>query len=75
MVDEERRARGEEKIKEVYAGDVIVPPEGASEFADIISAWQRDSKSTFRFNVDPRYRGATRPSNRLFVCKRFPCGL
>ena len=28
MNDAERRALGEEKIKDVYAGDVIVPPEG-----------------------------------------------
>jgi 4-carboxymuconolactone decarboxylase len=48
MADAERRAKGEAKIKEVYAGDVIVPPEGASDFADIMlsqlfaEVWTRD---------------------------------
>jgi 4-carboxymuconolactone decarboxylase len=48
MADAERRKKGEEKIKEVYAGDVIVPPEGASDFADIMlsqlfaEVWTRD---------------------------------
>jgi 4-carboxymuconolactone decarboxylase len=48
MSDTGRRERGEEKIKEVYAGDVVVPPEGASEFADIMlsqlfaEVWTRD---------------------------------
>ena len=32
----ERRARGHEMMKKVYAGDVPVPPEGASPFADIM---------------------------------------
>ncbi len=32
----ERRARGLETMKKVYAGDVPVPPEGASPFADIM---------------------------------------
>lgn len=51
MADAERRARGEEKIKEVYAGDVIVPPEGASDFADIMlsqlfaEVWTREALS------------------------------
>ena len=36
MADSERRARGEEMIKKVYAGDVIVPPEGAMPFADVM---------------------------------------
>ena len=30
MSDSERRQRGEEMIKKVYAGDVVTPPEGAS---------------------------------------------
>jgi len=44
----QRRKRGEEKIKEVYAGDVVVPPPGASQFADIMleqlfaEVWTRD---------------------------------
>jgi 4-carboxymuconolactone decarboxylase len=48
MADSERRKRGEEKIKEVYAGDVVVPPEGAVPFADIMleqlfaEVWTRD---------------------------------
>lgn len=36
MGDAERRKRGEEMIKKVYAGDVVVPPEGASPFVDIM---------------------------------------
>ena len=32
----ERRERGAEMMKKVYAGDVIVPPEGANAFADIM---------------------------------------
>ena len=32
----ERRERGAEMMKKVYAGDVVVPPEGASPFADIM---------------------------------------
>ena len=31
-----RRKRGEKKIKEVYAGDVPIPPAGTSDFADIM---------------------------------------
>jgi 4-carboxymuconolactone decarboxylase len=47
MNDEERRAAGEEKIKDVYAGDVVVPPEGYA-FTDIMlkqlfaEVWTRD---------------------------------
>jgi 4-carboxymuconolactone decarboxylase len=36
MGDAERRKRGEEMIKKVYAGDVVVPPEGANAFADVM---------------------------------------
>lgn len=36
MSDSERRKRGEATIKDVYAGDVVVPPEGAMPFADIM---------------------------------------
>ena len=32
----ERRERGIEKITEVYAGDVLVPPEGAVPFSDLM---------------------------------------
>jgi len=44
----ERRDRGAEMMKKVYAGDVAVPPEGASDFADIMleqvfaEVWTRD---------------------------------
>lgn len=47
MADSERRKRGIEMIKEVYAGDVIVPPEGFV-FTDIMleqvfaEVWSRD---------------------------------
>lgn len=47
MNDQERRAAGEAKIKEVYAGDVVVPPEGYA-FSDIMlkqlfaEIWTRD---------------------------------
>ena len=45
-----RRQRGEEKIKEVYAGDVVTPPEGYA-FTDIMletlfaEIWTRDTLS------------------------------
>jgi len=32
----ERRERGIETIKEVYAGDVVVPPEGTLPFSDVM---------------------------------------
>ncbi|MFT5442685.1 MAG: 4-carboxymuconolactone decarboxylase [Myxococcota bacterium] len=47
MADSERRKRGIEMIKEVYAGDVIVPPEGYA-FTDVMleqvfaEVWSRD---------------------------------
>ncbi len=47
MIDKERRDRGEEKIHDVYAGDVVVPPEGYA-FTDIMlqqlfaEVWTRD---------------------------------
>ena len=50
MNDEERRALGEEKIKDVYAGDVVVPPEGYA-FTDIMlkqlfaELWTRETLS------------------------------
>ena len=50
MNDKERRALGEEKIKDVYAGDVIVPEEGYA-FTDIMlkqlfaELWTRDTLS------------------------------
>ena len=48
MSDAERRARGAEMMTKVYAGDVVVPPEGASAFADVMleqlfaEVWTRD---------------------------------
>jgi 4-carboxymuconolactone decarboxylase len=50
MNDKERRALGEETIKDVYAGDVVVPPEGYA-FTDIMlkqlfaELWTRDTLS------------------------------
>ena len=50
MSNENRRQRGEEKIREVYAGDVAVPPEGYA-FTDIMletlfaEVWTRDTLS------------------------------
>ena len=50
MSDEQRRAIGEEKIRDVYAGDVIVPPEGYP-FTDIMlktlfaEVWTRETLS------------------------------
>ncbi len=48
MSDSERRQRGVEMIKEVYAGDVVTPPPGAMAFSDIMletlfgEVWTRD---------------------------------
>ena len=36
MSDPKRRAVGAEMLAKVYAGDVVVPPEGASAFADLM---------------------------------------
>jgi 4-carboxymuconolactone decarboxylase len=36
MTDGERRKRGEEMIRKVYAGDVVVPPAGANLFGDLM---------------------------------------
>jgi 4-carboxymuconolactone decarboxylase len=50
MSDQERRARGEAMIKEVYAGDVVTPPEGYV-FTDVMleqlfaEVWTRDTLS------------------------------
>lgn len=51
MADSERRRRGVEAMKKVYAGDVGVPPEGASAFADLMleqlfaEIWTREALS------------------------------
>jgi 4-carboxymuconolactone decarboxylase len=48
MADDDRYQRGADKIKEVYAGDVIVPPKGAMAFSDLMleslfaEVWTRD---------------------------------
>ena len=50
MSDDERRAIGEAKIKDVYAGDVVVPPEGYP-FTDVMlktlfaEVWTRETLS------------------------------
>ena len=50
MSTSSRRQQGEEKIKQVYAGDVVVPPEGYA-FTDIMletlfaEVWTRDTLS------------------------------
>ncbi len=50
MTDDQRRTIGEEKIKDVYAGDVIVPPEGYP-FTDVMlktlfaEVWTRETLS------------------------------
>lgn len=36
MADAERRKRGEQMIRKIYAGDVVVPPEGANPFGDVM---------------------------------------
>ena len=49
MSDSSRRDRGAEMLKKVYAGDVNVPPEGASAFADVMleqlfaEVWTREA--------------------------------
>jgi 4-carboxymuconolactone decarboxylase len=49
MSDSKRRKRGVETMTQVYAGDVAVPPEGASAFADVMleqlfaEVWTREA--------------------------------
>ncbi len=49
MADPSRRARGAEMLEKVYAGDVTVPPAGASAFADLMleqlfaEVWTREA--------------------------------
>ncbi len=51
MSGSERRRRGEAMIEKVYAGNVAVPPEGASAFADLMlehlwaEVWTREALS------------------------------
>jgi 4-carboxymuconolactone decarboxylase len=48
MADDDRYERGVEMLKKVYAGDVVVPPEGAMAFTDVMikslfaEVWTRD---------------------------------
>lgn len=48
MADKTRRTRGAEKLAEVYAGEVAIPPEGTSAFVDLMleqlfaEVWTRD---------------------------------
>jgi 4-carboxymuconolactone decarboxylase len=49
MTNSERRKRGEEMLKKVYAGDVAVPPEGTMAFSDVMleqlfaEVWTRET--------------------------------
>src|SRR5262245_53255159 len=49
MAESERRRRGAEVMQQVYAGDVVVPPAGASEFVDLMleqvfaEVWTREA--------------------------------
>ena len=49
MTKQDRRARGVEKMNEVYAGNVPIPPAGASAFADLMleqlfaEVWTREA--------------------------------
>jgi len=51
MADSERRKRGEEMLKKVYAGDIVAPPEGALAFSDVMleqlfaEVWTREALS------------------------------
>ncbi len=51
MADDDRFQRGAEMLKEVYAGDVAVPPKGAMAFSDLMleslfaEVWTREELS------------------------------
>ena len=51
MADSERRQRGVETMKKVYAGDVVTPPPGTMPFADLMleqlfaEVWTREALS------------------------------
>ncbi len=51
MADDDRYQRGLEMIKEVYAGDVVVPPKGTMAFSDLMleslfaEVWTREQLS------------------------------
>ena len=51
MADRDRRQRGADTMKKVYAGDVPIPPEGVNAFADVMleqlfaEVWTREALS------------------------------
>jgi 4-carboxymuconolactone decarboxylase len=51
MADSERRQRGVEMMKKVYAGDVVTPPPGVMPFSDLMleqlfaEVWTRETLS------------------------------
>ncbi len=51
MADSERRQRGVETMKKVYAGDVVTPPPGVMAFSDLMleqlfaEVWTREALS------------------------------
>jgi 4-carboxymuconolactone decarboxylase len=51
MADSERRQRGVETMKKVYAGDVVTPPAGTMPFSDLMleqlfaEVWTREALS------------------------------
>jgi len=51
MADEARWKRGKEMIEKVYAGDVVVPPQGSNPFGDVMmeqlfaEVWTREGLS------------------------------
>ena len=54
MADSERRQRGVEQMKKVYAGDVVTPPPGVMAFTDLMleqvfaEMWTREDEMSIR---------------------------
>ena len=54
MADSERRQRGVEMMKKVYAGDVVTPPAGVMAFTDLMleqvfaEMWTREEQMSVR---------------------------
>jgi len=54
MADSERRQRGVEQMKKVYAGDVVTPPAGVMAFTDLMleqvfaEMWTREDEMSIR---------------------------
>ena len=54
MADSERRQRGVEMMKKVYAGDVVTPPAGVMAFTDLMleqvfaEMWTREEELSIR---------------------------